>query len=117
MSKPELFEGPIPRPVLERLAQESFEDMVKFVIDVRRNVICVGGGLHADEEAVLLEDGSRQEDLWGANYYLFDSSEARLEYTSMINVRPRDGNTAQIIQSEPIRQKVRAAAVHFFEKK
>lgn len=115
MSKSELFTVPLPRATLERLAQESFEDMVKFVIDIRLNVISVGGGLHADEEALLLENGSRQEDLWGANYYLFDSNESRFEYTSMINVRPRDGNPTQTIQSEAIRQKVRAAAINFFE--
>lgn len=89
--------------------------MVKFVVDLERHVICVGGGLHADEEEILLQQGSRQSDLWGANYYLFDPSESRFEYTSMINVRPNDQNTSQAIQSETIRQKVRAAAIHFFE--
>jgi len=48
-----------------------FEDMVKYVVDVQRRVIAIGGELHADAEQILLnlEDGSRQEDLWGANYY------------------------------------------------
>jgi hypothetical protein len=117
MSKPELFNLPLTRETLERLARESFDDMVKFVIDIERQVICVGGGLHADEEAMLLENGSQQKDLWGANYYLQDSSESRFEYTSMINIRPSDENTKQEIQSDAIRTKVRTAAIHFFEGK
>jgi len=115
MSKPELFTKPLDRATLERLAHESFDDMVKFVIDIDRNVICVGGGLHADEESILLEEGSDQVNLWGANYYLFDRDESRFEYTSMINVRPSDGNTAQEVQTESIRNKIRTAAVFFFE--
>jgi len=54
---------------LRRLVTAHFEDMVKYVVDVERGVAAVGGELHADEEALLLEQGSRQRDLWGANYY------------------------------------------------
>ena len=88
---------------------------MKFVVDLERNVICAGGGLHADEEQKLLEDGSLQENLWGANYYLTDATETRFEFTSMINIRPSQGNTAQLIQSADIIAGVRAMAIHFFE--
>ncbi len=115
MRGPEIFRQPLLRTATEELASESFEDMVKFVVDLERNVICVGGGLHADEEQRLLEDGSRPEDLWGANYYLADTSEERYEFTSMINIRPSQGNTVQLIQSEDVRKRVRSLAVHFFE--
>ena len=53
---------------LRRLVDLFFEDMVKCVVDVSRGVAAVGGEMHADAE-VLLEGGSRQADLWGANYY------------------------------------------------
>ncbi len=115
MKGPAIFRQPILRTETQELALESFEDMVKFVVDLKRNVICAGGALHADEEQMLLEDGSRQEDLWGANYYLDDASQARYEFTSMINIRPSQENTAQLIQSEDIRRRVRDLAVHFFE--
>ena len=72
MSKPEIFRAPIPKMTTQRLAEEEFEDMVKFVVDLERRVICAGGGLHSDEERLLLEDGSKQEHLWGGNYYLQD---------------------------------------------
>lgn len=47
---------------LARMVNRYFADMVKYVVDERRNLAAVGGEFHADA-------GSRQEDLWGANYY------------------------------------------------
>jgi hypothetical protein len=60
---------PLEPATLRRLVERHFENMVKFVVDLERGVAAVGGELHADEEAVLLAQGSNQEDLWGANYY------------------------------------------------
>jgi len=115
MSKPEIFKVPISQSDTRRLADESFGDMVKFVVDLEREIICAGGGLHSDEEQLLLDDGSKQENLWGANYYLDDHGESRFEYTSTINIRSRQNNTSQQIQSEDIRHQVKKLAVHFFE--
>ena len=115
MSKPEIFRTPILRTVTQRLAEEEFEDMVKFVIDLQRKIICAGGGLHSDEERLLLEEGSQQEHLWGGNYYLNDTSDKRFEYTSMINLRPQQGNKSQEIQSSEIRRQVGDLAAFFFE--
>lgn len=66
--------------------------MVKYVVDVRRGFAAVGGELHADAEALLLENGSRQADLWGANYYPGLGEEQCIEYTSLINISPARGN-------------------------
>jgi hypothetical protein len=84
--------------------------MVKFVVDVERGVAAVGGELHADEEALLLEDGSRQDDLWGANYYPGRGEEGCLEYTSLINIRPAQGNRSMVIESEATQARVREIA-------
>ena len=117
MGKPEIFREPIPKETVRRLAEESFEDMIKFVVDLKEKIICAGGGMHADEETLLLEDGSSQGNLWGANYYLDDPTDQRFEYTSMINIRPRDHNRKILIESESIRRRVRALAEYFFEGK
>jgi hypothetical protein len=117
MSKPEIFNGPIPWVDVERLARDEFVDMVKFVVDLKRRVISAGGGLHSDEEAILLDDGSQKDDLWGANYYWQDETEKRFEYTSMINIRPSQNNLKQEIQSPEIRRQVRELAIYFFESK
>lgn len=115
MSKSEIFQEPIPVETIQRLADEEFGNMVKFVVDLERRVICAGGGLHSDEEELLLQDGSKQSDLWGANFYLDRPKEKRLIYTSMINIRPSDGNVKQEIMSNEIRQRVKELADYFLQ--
>lgn len=114
MGHPEIFHEAIPRETLLRLAEEEFKNMIKYVVDLDRDLICAGGGLHSDEEAMLLDDGSQQAHLWGANFYLDRPYDRRYVYTSMINIRPNDGNTAQVIQSQDLCQKVRMLADRFF---
>ncbi|MEI7616244.1 MAG: DUF5674 family protein, partial [Actinomycetota bacterium] len=62
--------------------------MVKFVVDVEKEIMAIGGDLHADEEAILIENGSGQKNLWGINYYLDKDAENTIEFDSMINLRP-----------------------------
>ncbi len=88
---------------LKRLVAASFEDMVKYVVDIERGVAAVGGELHADAEAVLLDAGSRQADLWGANDFPGLGREQCLEYTSLINIRPAHGNRGMEIESPAVR--------------
>lgn len=102
-----LVEGPLDPAELRRLVTSRFEDMVKYVVDVELRIAAVGGELHADEEALLLEHGSRQEDLWGANYYPGKGEEACIEYTSLINIRPAQGNRSMLVEDEAVRTKVR----------
>ena len=92
---------------LRRLVDLFFEDMVKYVVDVERGVIAVGGEMHADAEQMLLDDGSRQADLWGANYYPGRGREECIEYTSLINIRPAQGNRNMEIQDGAVRERVR----------
>lgn len=92
---------------LGTLVQRFFGDMVKYVVDVRRGVAAVGGELHADEEQVLLEDGSLQEDLWGANYYPGRGPDDCVEFTSLINIRPSQGNRSMQIEDAEVRARVR----------
>ena len=94
--------------VLSELVRRHFEDMVKYVVDVERGVAAVGGELQADEVAALLEAGSRQEDLWGANYYPGRGPEDCVEYTSLINVRPASGNRSMVLEDEGLRARIRA---------
>ena len=92
---------------LRKLAEEGFGEMVKYVVDVDRNLIAIGGDLHADAEQVLLESGSRQEDLWGANYYPGRGPDGCIEYTSLINIRPSQGNGSMLVQDPGIRERIR----------
>ena len=80
------------------MAREQFGDMVKAVVDVEQGIMAIGGELHADEEAVLLDQGSRQADLWGINLYPDAAAVRALEFDSMINVRPAQGNRSRSVE-------------------
>jgi Protein of unknown function (DUF5674) len=94
--------------VLRALVERFFEDMVKYVVDVERGVAAVGGELHADAEEALLADGSRQENLWGANYYPGRGPEECIEYTSLINIRPAQANRSMVVEDPETRKRLRA---------
>lgn len=93
------------RPTPEQIKEMSseHETMIKIVVDLRRRVLAGGGEMPADCEQVLLEDGSEQDDLWGANWY---PAERRIEFESLINIRPKLGNRSILIQSQELRQNV-----------
>lgn len=96
----------IDQDTLKALCDAWFDDMVKVVIDVEREIIAIGGDLHADAELLLLEDGSLQRYLWGANIYPFLSAENRIEYTALINIRPQQDNSGMEVLDQKIKEKM-----------
>ena len=96
----------MPIDEVREMAREQFGDFVKAVVDVRRGVMALGGELHADEEAMLLEQGARQADLWGINIYPDLPVGERIEYDSMINVRPAQGNRSRLVDDPAIRERI-----------
>lgn len=93
---------------LRALAESQFGDLVKAVVDVERSIMAIGGELHADEEALLLERGSHQPDLWGINLYPHGSAADLVEFDSMINVRPSQGNRSRGVDDPQLRDKILA---------
>lgn len=85
-----------------------YDGMVKFVVDIERRLIAVGGEMHADAEAELLERESRQECLWGGNYYPGRGEEECIQYTSLINMRPSQKNLTMAVQDPKVREAMRA---------
>jgi len=81
--------------------------MVKAVVDIERGLMAVGGELHADEEAALIDDGSHQADLWGINIYPGTAEPEWIEFDSMINVRPSQGNRSRDVENESTRAAIR----------
>lgn len=102
----QILEQPITIDLLKTMAEGSFGDMVKAVVDIERELIACDAELHADLEALLLDDGSLQKDLWGINLYPGLPATDFLEFDSMINMRPSQGNTSRGIDDEEIRLKV-----------
>lgn len=91
---------------LKRLSQERFGNLVKAVVDVRRKIMVAGGELHSDEEALLLENNSKQEDLWGINLYPEINGDGWIEFDSMINLRPSQGNRSRGIDNPEIKKEI-----------
>ena len=98
----------INRAELAELAKEIFGDFVKAVVDIKREVMALGVELHVDAEAALLDDGSAQADLWGINIYPGQTIEDWIEFDSMINLRPAQGNRSRGVEDEGTRQKIKA---------
>jgi hypothetical protein len=92
----------------EKESQEMLEELetyIKLAIDVARGILAGGGEYHADCEEALLEDGSRQEDIWGADWY---PESKTVEFIALINIRPRQGNRGMEIEDPNLRAKVEA---------
>ena len=88
------------------MAERSFGDLVKAVVDVDRGLMAVDGELHSDEEALLLEHGSEQRHLWGINIYPDLPRSERVEFDSMINIRPSQGNRSRAVEDEAIQNAI-----------
>ncbi len=94
-----------PQQLTEML--EALEVYVKLAVDIRRGTLAGGGTLHADCEAVLLENGSRQEDIWGADWF---PATQQVTFEALINIRPRQRNPSMVILDPEIRRRVEETA-------
>lgn len=91
---------------LGKMAQEIFGNLVKAVVDLQKSIMAVGGELHSDEEALLIENGSKQQDLWGINLYPEIENGSWIEFDSLINLRPSQGNLSRGINSPEIKKRI-----------
>lgn len=97
----------ISREELSQVAREGFGELVKAVVDLEQEIMAVGGELHADEEALLMEKfASKRENTWGINIYPGKPEEKWIEFDSMINLKPALGNRSREVEAEEIRKKI-----------
>ena len=100
---------PVTLTDLEAMAERMFGTLVKAVVDVERGIMAVGGEMHADEEALLLGEGSPQASLWGINLYPAEFGGPRfIEFDSVINIRPRQGNRTRSVDDARARAAITA---------
>lgn len=92
---------------IKEIAQERFGDMVKAVVDIEKKIMTIGGEMHYDEEQVLLGQGSKQDDLWGINIYLEPINGELIEFDSMINIRPKQGNRTRGVEDQNIQKRIK----------
>ena len=101
-----LISEPISAQQLREAGEELFGDMVKAVVDIEKQVMAVGAELHADEEAFLIERNSRQENLWGINFYTNRAIPEMVEFDSMTNIRPRQNNRSRGVEDPSLREQI-----------
>ncbi|NLB11825.1 hypothetical protein GX830_00400 [Candidatus Dojkabacteria bacterium] len=88
------------------MASKMFGSLTKAVVDIEEGILVVDAGLHSDQEAYLLDRGSKQKDLWGINIHPELEGDERVEFDSMINLRPIEGNFSRGIDDVKIQKKI-----------
>ena len=101
-----IIDKKLTRSDIKKMAAATFGDMVKAAVDIDRELIAVDAELHSDLEAMLLNDGSKQKDIWGINLYPDMPGEKFVEFDSLINIRPSQGNRNRGVENEEIRKKI-----------
>lgn len=103
----EIIQVPLTLAEFKAADEGYFPDMIKGVVDVERELLAVNADLHSDLEALLLEDGSKQEALWGINLYPDLEGDDRIEFDSLINIRPLQGNRSRGVEDPDVQNKIR----------
>jgi hypothetical protein len=91
---------------LKEMSSKMFGNLVKAVVDIEKDLLVVDSELHSDQEAYLLQLGSKQENLWGINIYPGLKKGERVEFDSMINLRPSQNNNSRGVDNEEIQRKI-----------
>lgn len=91
---------------LKQMSDRMFGNLVKAVVDIEKGIMAVDAPLHADEEALLLEKGSKQENLWGINLYPEMPGDDFVEFDSMINIRPSQDNRSRGVDNADMRKRI-----------
>lgn len=93
---------------VDKMAKQQFGNLIKATVDLKKQIMALGGDLHADEEQLLLEKDSDQNDLWGINLYPANFGQANfIEFDSMINLRPSQGNMSRGVDDPAVQDQIR----------
>jgi hypothetical protein len=101
-----ILSHPIKHSDLNAMLPGYFGDMIKAVVDVKQCILGLDAELHADIEKELLAQGSMQADLWGINLYPEMEDEDFIEFDSLINIRPYQGNRSREVQDPAVRKQI-----------
>lgn len=105
-----LAERPTPQQITEML--EELQTYIKLAVDVERGIVAGGGEWHRDCEQVLLDAGSRQEDIWGADW---SPVKREVRFEALINIRPRQNNRSMLIQDAQLCARIEKTVRSIFE--
>ncbi|MEQ1603589.1 MAG: DUF5674 family protein [Pyrinomonadaceae bacterium] len=101
-----IYSGAVELSIAAQMADETFGDFVKGVVDVEREILGLGGELHSDIEEMLLSQGSIQQHLWGINLHPSENWPDIVEFDSLINIRPRQNNRSRYVEDAILRERI-----------
>ncbi|PWJ61503.1 MULTISPECIES: DUF5674 family protein [unclassified Fibrobacter] len=102
-----IYSEPFDKKILLEMQTHYFGDMVKGVVDISERKIALDAEMHADLETLLLQEGSQQKNLWGINLYPEMEGEDFLEFDSLINIRPNQGNRSRGVEDPAIQDAIK----------
>lgn len=102
------------KAALQQIAEmlKTLETYIKVAVDIEREILAGGGILHADCESVLIQDGSKQENIWGADWI---PAEKKVNLSALINIAPRRKNRSMEILDKSVRLKVESTVCKLLE--
>lgn len=89
---------------LKEMTKNMFDNLVKAVVDIDKEIMAVDAPMHSDEEAELIKKGSKQENLWGINLYPEKYGKDFIEFDSMMNIKPNQNNRSRGVNDPKIRK-------------
>lgn len=93
---------------VKRMAEKQFGEMVKAVVDIKKQIMAIGGELHADANELLFKkEGCDFKNVWGINIYPEEAENRRIVFDSLINIKPLSGNRSLSVKDEEIKNKIR----------
>ena len=108
-----IYSEPFDKKILLELQAHYFGDMVKGVVDVSERKIALDAEMHADLETLLLQEGSKQENLWGFNLWVEEEGEDFVEFDSLINIRAWQGNPSRDVLNIEAREAIKSLVAQF----
>jgi hypothetical protein len=92
--------------------REQYTGYIKTVIDVEKKICSAGCDRHFESEKILLDQGSKQDNVWGGG---IDLETMTIDSNSFINIRPNQGNTSNEIQDPAVRRSFEEITKYFFQ--
>ena len=108
-----IIDKKITEPELREIAKDFYGEMVKGVVDVEREIMVMGGEYHMDANVELINNGSKQQNVWGFNWYFDKTGDERIEYVSLINIRPAQGSRMMEVQDVSLRDKMKTIILRY----
>ena len=96
----------ITKEELKEMTKNMFDNLVKAVVDIEKEIMAIDAPMHSDEEAELIKNGSKQENLWGINLYPDKDGQDFIEFDSMINIKPNQNNRSRGVDDAKIQEMI-----------